>query len=308
MTDCVIIGSGMAGISAALTLKARGLSFILLGSPELSAKISRAESVLNYPAFCLKTGAAFCKVLKSQLAEQGIAVKAGRAVGVYAFGDKVSVQTGDDEWIEAKTAILATGVSFSGSAAEGEAEFLGRGVSYCATCDGFLYKGKTVVVTATSRGFEKDASLLENFAAKLFFVPLYRGCTFAPKKPSTEIFTDGLVRIEGGSRVERAVFRHRTVETDGVFLLKESAPLAALCGGLETDGKHVLTDRAMRTNLKGVFAAGDCTGTPYQYAKAAGEGNVAALSVADFLSGERNENGAIPRENGEDGRIKEKIG
>ena len=285
MTDCVIIGSGLAGISAALTLQARGLSFVLLGSPELSVKISRAESVLNYPAFCGRTGAAFCEDLKKQLSQQGIAVTAGRAVGVYAMGDKVSVQTGDDEWIEAKTAILATGVSFSAGAIAGEAEFLGRGVSYCATCDGFLYKGKTVVVTATSREFEKDVNVLEDFAAKLYFVPLYRGCTYTPKKTSTEIFTDGLLRIEGGARVQKAVFKSRTVETDGVFLLKECAPLAALCGGLNTDGKHVLTDRAMRTNLKGVFAAGDCTGTPYQYAKAAGEGNVAAHSVADFLRG-----------------------
>ena len=291
MTDCIIIGSGLAGISAALTLKARGISFILLGSPDLSAKISRAESVLNYPAFCDNTGAAFCEVLKRQLSAQGIAVKAGRAVGIYAMNDRVSVQTGADEWIEAKTAILATGVSFAGNAVEGEAEFLGRGVSYCATCDGFLYKGKTVVVTAASREFEKDVSVLENFAAKLYFVPLYRGCTFAPKKPSTEIFIDGLTRIEGGAHVEKAVFKSRTVDTDGVFLLKESAPLAALCGGLKTDGKHVLTDRMMRTNLKGVFAAGDCTGAPYQYAKAAGEGNVAAHSVAEFLSGERYQNG-----------------
>ena len=301
MTDCVIIGSGMAGISAALTLKARGISFILLGSPELSLKIARAESVTNYPAFCGGTGAAFCRDLKKQLSEQGIEVKAGRAVGVYATGDKVSVQTGDDEWIEAKTAILATGVSFFGNAVFGEAEFLGRGVSYCATCDGFLYKGKTVTVTASSREFERDVSVLEDFAAKLYFVPLYRGCTYTPKKSGTEIFTDGLLRIEGGARVQRAVFKNRTVETDGVFLLKESAPLAVLCGGLKTDGKHVLTDRAMRTNLKGVFAAGDCTGTPYQYAKAAGEGNVAAFSVAEFLSDEQ-------RKNGEHKSFEEKIG
>lgn len=296
MVDCVIIGSGIAGISAALTLRARGVPFVLLGSPDLSAKISRAENVANYPAFCGGTGAAFCETLKKQLLQQGIEVKAGRAVGVYAMGDKISVQTGDDEWIEAKSAILATGVSFFGGAAEGEAEFSGRGVSYCATCDGFLYKGKTVVATATSREFEKDAGVLENFAAKLYYVPLYRGCTFVPKKPSTEIFTDGLVRIEGGARVERAVFGRRTVETDGVFLLKESAPLAVICGGLKTDGKHVITDRAMRTNIKGVFAAGDCTGTPYQYAKAAGEGNVAAISAAEFLYAERETTAVVAAE------------
>ena len=71
------------------------------------------------------------------------------------------------------------------------------------------------------------------------------------------------------------------------MLRRSGAPLAVICGGLKTDGKHVITDRAMRTNIKGVFAAGDCTGTPYQYAKAAGEGNVAAISAAEFLYAER---------------------
>ena len=139
------------------------------------------------------------------------------------------------------------------------------------------------MVVAGSAGFEEDVARLENFAAKLYFVPLYKGCDYVPKKPATEIFTDALVRIEGDLRVKKAVFRSREVETDGVFLLKESAPLSVLCGGLKTDGAHVITDRDMRTNLPGVFAAGDCTGRPYQLAKAAGEGCVAAFSVSRFI-------------------------
>ena len=129
----------------------------------------------------------------------------------------------------------------------------------------------------------KDVALLENFAGKLYFVPLYKNCAYKPKKTTTEMFTDGLVRIEGDMRVKKAVFRTREVQTDGVFILKESAPLQVLCGGLKTDGAHVVTDKEMRTNLPGVFAAGDCSGRPYQLAKAAGEGCVAAHSASHYI-------------------------
>lgn len=282
MVDCLIVGSGIAGISAALTLLAEGRSFLLLGEENLSKKTALAERIFNYPAFCGGTGEEFRALLKKQLADCGIEIKNGRATGVYAMQDKIVAQTDQNEWIEAKSVILATGVSFA-AAIEGEERFLGRGVSYCATCDGALYKGKTVVATATSATFEKDAEVLEEFAGKFFYVPTYPACTFAAKKSTTEVFTDGLLKIEGKTRAERAVFKHREIEVDGIFLLKDVVPFSALCGGLKTDGRHVEVDRAQATNLKGIFAAGDCTGRPYQYAKAAGEGNVAAHSVSEYL-------------------------
>lgn len=282
MLDCIIIGCGMAGISAALTLKAQGRSFVLLGAAEQSAKIRKAERIENYPAFLSGTGEELAALLKRQLEESGIEIKTGRAAGVYAGGGKITVQTSRDEWLEAKTAILATGAT-AAAAVPGESEFTGRGVSYCATCDGALYKGKTVTAVAGSAAFEEDVALLENFAGKLYFVPLYKNCAYKPKKTTTEMFTDGLVRIEGDMRVKKAVFRTREVQTDGVFILKESAPLQVLCGGLKTDGAHVVTDKEMRTNLPGVFAAGDCSGRPYQLAKAAGEGCVAAHSASHYI-------------------------
>ena len=153
MLDCIIIGSGMAGISAALTLKAQGRSFVLLGAAEQSAKIRKAERIENYPAFLSGTGEELAALLKRQLEESGIEIKTGRAAGVYAGGGKVTVQTSRDEWLEAKTAILATGAT-AAAAVPGESEFTGRGVSYCATCDGALYKGKTVTAVAGSAAFE----------------------------------------------------------------------------------------------------------------------------------------------------------
>ena len=91
------------------------------------------------------------------------------------------------------------------------------------------------------------------------------------------------LEIRGKERAEELVFRGGVLKVDGVFMLKSSAPPSVLLSGLKTEGVHIAVDRTMRTNLKGVFAAGDCTGKPYQYAKAAGEGNVAAHSVYAYL-------------------------
>lgn len=283
MVDCIIVGSGMAAISAALTLKAQGKTFEMVGSDELSKKIALAEKISNYPAFCGGSGKELTALLKRQLAENDIAVKNARVVGVYAMGKTVGVQTSDDVLLEGRCAILATGVA-AAKQIEGEERFLGRGVSYCATCDAALYKGKRVILIATSKEGENEAAILERFAEKLYYVPLYKGAAFEPKKDNTEIFVDGLLKIEGNLRVERAVFKGRTIDADGVFLSKESVPLSTVCGGLKTDGAHVVVDRAMRTNLPGIFAAGDCTGKPYQYAKAVGEGCVAAHSVTEYLA------------------------
>lgn len=287
MLDCVIIGSGVAGISAALTLKANGKNFALLGSNELSLKISRAGKILNYPGLSATSGEAFSAVLKAQLKESEIAIENERATGVYALKDRFAVLTESGKTYEAKTVILAVGVE-SVKKIDGESEFLGRGVSYCATCDGLLYKGKTIAVVATSERFEGEAEYLARLAGKMYFIPLYKNVKFdfgaflnaekVLRMPS---------KIAGGRKAEKLIFSDRQGESelpvDGVFFLKESLPPSALVGGLETENGHIVVARNCATNLKGLFAAGDCTGRPYQYAKAAGEGNVAAHSVVEYL-------------------------
>ncbi len=287
MTDCIIIGSGVAGISTALTLKANGKNFLLLGNPNLSEKIKKAESIRNYPGFLDETGQAFQRALLDQLSKENINVLDEKATGVYALKDKYLVQTDKGNAYEGKTVVLATGVE-TVRAIDGEDAFFGRGVSYCATCDGFLYKGKTIAVVCTSKSLEHEIKYLSNFAKKVYVIALYR---------DIEIQEDNVVqikkmpkRIDGGMRVERLVFSAPYDDTgatelpvDGVFMLKEATPPKALVGGLETEKGHVKVSRDMSTNLKGCYACGDCTGRPYQYAKAVGEGNVCAHSVSEYL-------------------------
>ena len=124
MLDCAIVGSGVAGISAALTLKANGKNFVLLGSPELSVKIASAERIRNYPGLSDVSGKKFCAALKKQLAEAEISVTDERVTGVYAMGDHFTLLTEKGTSLDSRTVILACGVE-SVKQIEGEAEFLG---------------------------------------------------------------------------------------------------------------------------------------------------------------------------------------
>ena len=287
MLDCLIIGSGPAGVSAALTLKANGKSFVLFGSEDLSEKIVKAERIENYPGLSSVSGRAFCDALKEQLTGAGIQIETKRVTGVYAMKDSVSVSLEGGEVLSARTAILCCGVE-TVKQIDGEAEFLGRGVSYCATCDGFLYKGKSIAVISTSERFEHEVLYLADLAEKVYFIPLYKNV--AVEKKNVLQLKKAPKRVEGARRVERLVFFGKTeesVQVDGVFMLKDSISPSALVGGLATENGHVLVDRNMRTNLKRIFAAGDVTGRPYQYAKAVGEGNVAAHAVCDTLKEEK---------------------
>lgn len=287
MIDCIIVGSGIAGISAALTLNANGKSFQIFGSNALSDKIAKAELVRNYPGLSNIKGSDFVSALQQQLKDANIEITQERVLGVYALKDKFTVLTQEGNTYESKTVILACGVE-SVKQIDGEEEFVGRGVSYCATCDGFLYKDKTIAVVCTSKALEHEILYLANFAKKVYLVPLYKDVEI--DKNNVVIVRKMPLKIKGGLRVNQITFLSSPAEdipaelpVDGVFMLRESLSPAVLVGGLQTEKGHVTVSRQMATNLKGCFAAGDCTGRPYQYAKAAGEGNVAAHAVSEYL-------------------------
>ena len=280
MTDCIIIGSGPAGISAALTLKSNGKNFLFFGSPSLSEKIEKAESIRNYPGFLRSTGKAFAEDLRRQLAESEIAIKDEKVAGVYALKGKFAVSTQEGNTYESRAVILACGVE-SVKQIEGEEQFIGRGVSYCATCDGFLYKGKTIAVFCTTKRLEHEIAHLAGFAKKVYLIPMYKDVDV--DRENVEMVKKMPTKIVGEKRVEKLIFVDKELPVDGVFMLRDCVSPAVLVAGLKTESGHVIVERDMSTNLKGLYAAGDCTGRPYQYAKAVGEGNVAAHSVTEYL-------------------------
>ncbi len=278
MYDCIIIGTGAAGVSAALTLKALKVDFLWLGDRQLSRKIRSAEQIKNYPGLSNVSGEDMQKAFLTQLSQADINITEGKVNGVYPTGNGFSVMCGQAVY-EGKTVIIATGVE-AFKPVKGETEFLGRGVSYCAVCDGFLYKDKTIAVYCESEEEVKEVLLLSKYAAQVKL--------FCPEKvkveaPNVKRVGSVIKQIKGDMRVRTVVCSEGEIEVDGVFMLKQSFGADTLVYGLKTEGGEVVVDKNCATSVAGVFAAGDCTGRPYQYAKAVGEGNVCAYSVNAFL-------------------------
>lgn len=277
--DIAIIGTGPAGLSAAVTAKIRNKRVLLLGSRDLSEKIGKAHEIRNYLGFPAASGAELAAAFQKHIDAMGIEITEKRVNAVYAMGDYFALQAGE-EILEAAAVILATGVT-PGKPLPGEEELLGRGVSYCATCDAALYRGKTAAVIGFSPREESEAAFLSEGCEKVLYFPMYPEETRLPggvavirEKPLAIEEKEGkrLVKTANGAYI-----------ADGVFVLREAIAPSQLVPGLETEGGHVKVDRNMAASIPGVFACGDVTGTPYQYIKAAGEGNVAALSAVRHL-------------------------
>lgn len=277
--DIAIIGTGPAGVSAALTAKNRNKSILLLGSRQISEKVSKAHEIRNYPGFPFVKGADLAEAFRDQLERMEIPVTETRIGAVYAMGDYFALQAGE-EMLEAKAVIIATGV-VSAKPLPGEEALLGRGVSYCATCDAPLYRGRKAAVIGYSPSEEAEAAFLSGVCSKVVYFPMYADETGLPG--TVEVIREKpleILRTADGPAVKTAEGEYAA---DGVFVLREAVAPGQLVPGLETEGAHVKVNRRMETNLPGVFACGDITGTPYQYVKAAGEGNVAAISAAAYI-------------------------
>ena len=174
MYDVAIIGTGPAGISAALTLQLHNKSIIWFGSKELSMKVQKSEKIANYPGIPMVSGADLNKAFLEQIEASGLEIT-DKMVTNIAATKKGFMVLGDNDIYEARTVLLTTG-TVSGKAMEGESELLGKGVSYCATCDGFLYKGKTIAVFCGVKRYEHEVAYLAELAERVLLVAPYADC------------------------------------------------------------------------------------------------------------------------------------
>lgn len=280
--DIAIVGSGPAGISAAINAQIRHKSFYLFGTDGLSEKVQRSEKISNYPGLCDVSGPELIAKLREHMAKAGIEVTPKRITGIYNMGGYYALLS-DQEEFDAYTVIMAAGME-TARPVEGERDLLGRGVSYCATCDGNLYKGKTIAVVCDNEPMEEEVEYLAELAGKVYYYPQFKGSSFS--RENTEILTSPVAAVlSDGRRVSGIRCKDgQELTVDGIFFLKQSVSPAVLLRGLKMNENHVAVDRTMATNVKGCFAAGDCTGAPYQIAKAVGEGNIAAHSAFAYLS------------------------
>lgn len=277
--DIAIIGSGPAGLSAAINAKIRNKKIILFGNDELSNKLVKAPKIDNYLGLESITGNQLKERFINHINERGISIVKERINNVYAMGDYFTLMSAENTY-ESTAVILAGGIEFS-KPIKGELEFLGKGVGYCATCDAPLYRDRTVTVIGYNKDSVEESNFISEIVGKVYFVPRFEG--YQNLNKDINVIKGIPVSVEGDQFVNKLVLKDKEIETDGVFILKDSISPSQLAPGLDMDTMHIKVNRKMETNLKGLYAAGDITGKPYQLIKAAGEGQVAALNAVSYL-------------------------
>ena len=278
MYDIAVIGSGPAGLSAAVQARARNRSVLVVGGDDRDNPLYKTPRIDNYLGFHQVSGKELLERFRAHADDMGVTRKEGRVLNIMPMGDTFYLSIGS-EMEQARAIILATGVVWANKY-PGEAEYLGRGVSYCATCDGMLYGGKEVVVVGKAADAPQEANYLQELGCKVTYVS-----DKAPDglRPDIPFVKAPKVEITGGAKVEALRAGSTTIPCEGVFILRPSVAPADLLPGLVLDNGYIQVDRNMATSVPGVFAAGDCAGLPLQVSKAVGEGLVAGLRAAEYV-------------------------
>ncbi len=278
MYDVAVIGGGPAGLSAAVQIRQRGKRVLLISGADSDGPLWKTELVTNYLGQPQVGGPELALKFRTHAQEMGVERMEGRTLNIMAMSGKFYLSVGSD-MVEAGAVVLAPGVA-RGAKFPGEAERMGRGVSYCATCDGMLYRGKRVVVVGRSAEAPEEANFLQEIGCLVTYMSPRR-----PEELREEIPFVKAARVEilGEGAVSSVKVGEEMYPCEGVFILRPTVAPADLLPGLALRDGYIEVDRDMATNIKGVFAAGDCTGGPLQISKAVGEGLVAGHRAAEFI-------------------------
>jgi thioredoxin reductase (NADPH) len=297
--DVVIIGGGPAGLSAAQYAARSKLRTIVLDKSATAGALAYTSRIENYPGICEPmSGRELLDIFKRQALEFGAEYLGDtQVIGVKLEGDVKEVHT-MDRTFKGRAVIIATGSMGRKPTIKGEAEFLGKGVSYCAVCDAAFFKGKTVCVLGDSEEAVKEAALLTRHAETVYLIAPSDKLKVeddhpALKAPNLEVILGQRVKeIEGGEVVERIKLldsgeKESEIELSGVFVyIHGSRPVVDFLGDMVevSEEECVVTNRLMYTSIPGVFAAGDVACTEVrQVVIAAANGCVAALSADKYL-------------------------
>lgn len=280
--DVIIIGSGPAGISAGLYTKRAGLKTLIISKGV--GTLEKAEKIENYYGFLSQGGIELQKVGENQAENLGIEIKREEVMNI-RYNENFIVETLNFEY-EAKIVVIATGNSRKKSNIKGLKEFEGRGVSYCATCDGFFYQGKNVAVLGNREYAIHEAQNLLPIAKKVIL--LTNGEQFVEKRhKGIEVDENKIREFRGTNSIEQVEFEDNTIKKiDGVFIalgMASSSDLAKKIGIMLDEKENIKVNNKMETNVKGIYACGDCTGGIFQVAKAVYEGMVAGMSIIQYL-------------------------
>jgi thioredoxin reductase (NADPH) len=303
-SQLTIIGAGPAGLTAAIFGRRAGLDVLVLEKGIAGGQINITAEIENYPGFKLVGGMELGKIFREHAEKFGPTFM-DCSVESVSFGDGNKTVVTDKGTVQTDALIIASGASFVKSGCKGEAEFAGRGVSYCAVCDGAFFADAPIAVIGGGNSAVEEADYLAQFASKVYII--HRRDEFRAQKsivdralanPKIEAVMGSVVEeIAGNDMVERVVVRNshsgntREIPVEGVFVFVGAAPNLGFLteeSGLKLAGNGwIITDEKMETSVEGVFAAGDVREKYLrQVATAAGDGATAAMAAYEYLSNE----------------------
>ena len=277
--DIAIIGAGPAGLSAALTARVRNKSVALFEHLDFSPKLQKAHAINNYIGLPATPGKDVIKQFSDHCLAAGPTLIKEKVTNIFT-GDPFTLLTPHNTY-EAHAVIISIGV-VSSALITGEKDLVGKGVCYCATCDGMLYRDKPVAVIAYTPEGEHEANFLGEICPVVYFLPQYK-TDFQPSQPTVKVMAARPQTVLGSDEVTGLMTDAGEIKVDGIFVLRQSDPAENLLPELEMDGPFVKVNRDQATNIPGIYAAGDCTGKPWQIARATGEGLTAVLNAIGYI-------------------------
>lgn len=293
-TNTVVIGAGVAGMTAAIYLKRSNIDVIVIEKSAPGGQINRTSDIDNYPGFTSIDGPVLAMNMYEQMRHLDVEYRYGDVISVKDMGD-YKVITTDQEEITCQNLIIASGRHPRELGLPNEKELIGRGISYCAICDGPLYRGKITAVIGGGNSAIEEAQYLSGMCEKVYLI--HRGSSFRAdpyeqehlfKHKNIEIMYNSVVEkiITDNNKLSKLSIKHEgeieEIKVDGMFIYIGSEPETAFLKDLplNMDANYILVDERMATNIKGVYACGDVIRkNVYQIATAVGEAAIAALSI-----------------------------
>ncbi|MBI5892738.1 MAG: thioredoxin-disulfide reductase [Deltaproteobacteria bacterium] len=297
MYDLIIIGGGPAGLTAGIYAKRARLNTLLVEKGALGGQIALTDVIENYPGFPSISGWGLMEKFEQHARGFDLEIKVLEVLDIEDKGKYKLVKTSEGD-LETKTVIIATGAKPRYIGAPGEKEFIGKGVSYCATCDGPFFKAQDVLVVGGGDTAVKEAIYLSKLAKKVYIA--HRRDQLRAEKiiqekalstPNIEMLWSHIIEeIKGGQGVEKAVLKNlkdnsaKEINVTGVFIFIGVNPNTDFAHVEKDKNGYIITNQSMETSIKGIFAAGDCRVTPLrQVSTAVGDGAIAAFIAEKYV-------------------------
>ncbi len=299
--DVIIVGAGAAGLTAGIYSSRAKLSTLILNEGAVGGQMVLTEEIANYPGVETVKGFELANTMKNQAKRFGCKIKSNIKISKYNFDNYIKeIELEDGRTFKGKSVILTPGGRPRSLNIEGEDQFKGRGISYCATCDGDFFSGKEVVVVGGGNSALEEAVALTKYATKVTIVHQFEkfqafehAIQEAKKNPKIEFIMESELRgFYGIGQLNKVTIEHlptrkkSELKTDGTFIFIGYQPNTESLAGVVkmNERSEIVVDSEMNTSVKGVFAAGDCINKRYrQVTTAVAEGTIAALSASEYL-------------------------